>query len=126
MLAADSPLPAPSFPPLPLPLSLQGKEEVHGAPLGSADLKHTKAALGFSPDESFVVPAEVAEYYGAAAKAAAAKEAEWNVLFAKYAAVYPELASEFTRRFRGELPPLSAWFDKLPRYKPSDKADATR
>lgn len=30
-----------------------------GAPLGSADLKHTKAALGFNPEESFVVPDEV-------------------------------------------------------------------
>jgi transketolase len=104
----------------------QGKEEVHGAPLGAADLKHVKAALGFNPEESFVVPPEVAAYYAGAAAAAAAKEGEWQALFAKYAAAYPAEAAEFTRRFKGELPPLAAWFDKLPRYKSSDKADATR
>ena len=39
-----------------------------------------------------------------AKEAGAAREAEWNQRFAAYAAVYPELASEFTRRMKGELP----------------------
>src|SRR6185369_1326198 len=38
-------------------------------------------------------------------KAAGAEvEAEWNNRFAAYAKAYPELASEFTRRMKGELP----------------------
>ena len=104
----------------------QGKEECHGAPLGTADLKQTKAKLGFNPEESFVVPAEVAAYYREAAARAAANEAAWKDTFAKYATAHPTLAAEFTRRMAGELPPMSAWFDKLPRYTPGDKADATR
>jgi transketolase len=38
-------------------------------------------------------------------KAAGAKtEAAWNEKFAAYAAAFPELAAEFTRRMKGELP----------------------
>ncbi len=33
-----------------------------------------------------------------------AAEAEWNELFKRYAAAHPDLASELTRRYQGELP----------------------
>ena len=102
----------------------QGKEEVHGAPLGAADLKHTKKVLGFNPDESFVVPDDVREFYAGAGTLAATAETAWNAVFATYQASHPALVAEFSRRFTGELP--VGWFDKLPRYKPTDKADATR
>ena len=36
--------------------------------------------------------------------AGAAREAEWNERFAAYAAAYPELAAEFQRRIKGQLP----------------------
>jgi transketolase len=34
----------------------------------------------------------------------ATREAQWNALFSAYAAQYPELAAEYSRRQRGELP----------------------
>ena len=39
-----------------------------------------------------------------AVEAGAKAEGEWNELFAKYKAQYPELACEFERRMKGELP----------------------
>ena len=79
-----------------------GKEDCHGAPLGADEIALTRAALKWNHGP-FEIPADIyAEWDGKAAGAAA--EAEWNTRFAAYAAAYPELASEFTRRSKGELP----------------------
>jgi len=62
----------------------------------------TREAIGW-PYPAFEIPAEV--YADWDHKEAGAKtEAEWNDRFAAYAAAYPELAAEFTRRMKGELP----------------------
>ncbi|ASL28061.1 transketolase [Azotobacter chroococcum] len=80
----------------------QGKEECHGAALGAEEVALTRAALGWS-HAPFVIPAELYAAWDARA-AGAAREAEWNQRFAVYQAEYPELAAEFLRRSRGELP----------------------
>ncbi|WP_034619449.1 transketolase [Chitinibacter tainanensis] len=76
--------------------------DCHGAPLGDAEIALTREAIGW-PHAPFEIPADV--YAGWDKKAAgAALEAEWNALFAKYAAQYPAEAAEFTRRMKGDLP----------------------
>jgi transketolase len=102
----------------------QGTGEVHGAPLGAKDLANVKTALGFDPASSFVVPADVGEYYLAAGAKAAASAAAWSANFDAYKAAHPAKASEFTRRFEGRLP--EGWMDLLPRTKAGEKAPATR
>lgn len=101
-----------------------GTEAVHGAPLGKDDLRHVKSLLGFDPDASFVVPADVSAYYRTAIARGAAAEAEHAAAVAAYAAAHPADAAELARRFTGELP--AGWLERLPRFKPTDKADATR
>ncbi|HET8708193.1 MAG TPA: transketolase [Pseudomonadales bacterium] len=80
----------------------QGTEGVHGAPLGPDEIAATRANLGwnFGP---FEIPAEYKQAWDATA-AGAAREQAWNKLFADYQAKYPELAAEFSRRIKGELP----------------------
>ncbi|MBX9755908.1 MAG: transketolase [Pseudomonadaceae bacterium] len=80
----------------------QGKEDCHGAPLGADEIALTRAALGWKYGP-FEVPSEIYAEWDAK-EAGAAREAEWNQRFAAYAAAHPELASEFTRRMKGELP----------------------
>ena len=80
----------------------QGKEDCHGAPLGADEIALTRAALGWKYGPFEVPSAIYAEWD--AKEAGAAREAEWNQRFAAYAAAYPELASEFSRRMQGELP----------------------
>ena len=104
--------------------SKAGSEKAHGEPLGAASLKAVKTAFGFDPEASFVVPEDVAAYYAGAAAAAAGAEASWKGVLAAYEAAHPQRAAEFTRRMSGVLPP--ALLEKLPRYSPADKADATR
>jgi transketolase len=80
----------------------QGKEDCHGAPLGAEEIALTRAALGWTHGP-FEIPGEI--YAGWDAKeAGAAREIEWNQRFAAYAGAHPQLASEFARRMKGELP----------------------
>ncbi|ORX99058.1 transketolase [Basidiobolus meristosporus CBS 931.73] len=103
---------------------LQGSEKVHGAPLSNDDLAQLKSKFGFDPAQSFFVPQEVKDFYSSVQKRGSQCEDEWNVLFEKYSAQYPELAQELKRRVLNELP--AGWEDALPRYTPADPAVATR
>lgn len=76
--------------------------KAHGEPLGADEIKLTREALGWS-HEPFAIPDEV--YAGWDAKAAGlSAEADWNTRFDAYRAAHPELAAEFLRRMKGELP----------------------
>jgi transketolase len=72
----------------------------------------------------FVVPQEVYDIYHTHASEGAAAEQEWNKLLEKYAGEHKEDASELKRRMEGKLP--EGWQNKLPVYKPSDAAVASR
>jgi transketolase len=76
--------------------------KAHGEALGIEEVKLTREAMGW-PHEPFVVPQDVYRDWDGKAKGAAA-QAQWNERFAAYRAAYPELASEFLRRMKGELP----------------------
>ncbi|MDX3974687.1 transketolase [Shinella sp.] len=80
----------------------QGKEEVHGAPLGVDEVARTREHLGWK-HEAFVVPEPVMQAWDARPRGERA-EAEWNMLFAEYRKRYPDLASELERRSAGKLP----------------------
>ena len=80
----------------------EGKEECHGAPLGAEEIRLTKARLGWAYS-AFEVPNDVYAAWDGKEKGTA-QEQQWNGLFARYQAAYPELAAEFERRINGELP----------------------
>ena len=80
----------------------QGKESCHGAPLGDEEIALTRKELGWDYPP-FVIPEDIYAKWSAV-EAGAKAEGEWNELFAKYKAQYPELACEFERRMKGELP----------------------
>jgi transketolase len=80
----------------------QDSHDVHGAPLGAAEIEAARAYIGWTYP-AFEIPADVYAAWDAKAKGAAL-ETEWNTRFAAYAAEFPELATEFTRRMAGELP----------------------
>lgn len=101
----------------------QGTEKVHGSPLGEAEVKNVKKKFGLDPELTFNVPDEVRSLFDHT-EAGAKEEAEWNALFEKYTAEYPNEAAEIKRRFSGKLP--DGWKDNLPRYKPEDPAKGTR
>ena len=80
----------------------QGTESCHGSPLGDGEIDLTREALGWS-HAPFVVPEDIYAHWDARESGAQA-EASWNSALEGYRGVYPELADEFERRMRGELP----------------------
>ena len=79
-----------------------GTAGVHGAPLGAEEIAATRAALDW-PHPPFVVPDEIRESFDARDRGAR-QHADWQARFAAYRTAYPELAAEFQRRQRGDLP----------------------
>jgi transketolase len=80
----------------------QGSESAHGAPLGKDEVAAARENLHWSYPP-FEIPQEI--YAGwRAIDAGKQRESQWNALFDSYAKQYPELAAEFSRRTRNELP----------------------
>jgi transketolase len=79
-----------------------GTAKAHGEALGPDEIKLTREALGWT-SEPFVIPESVYSDWDAKAQGHAA-QTRWNVLLASYKKAHPELAAEFTRRMKGELP----------------------
>ena len=76
--------------------------KAHGEPLGADEIGLTRSALNW-PHAPFELPGAVYEEWDAK-KSGAKQEAAWNDKFAAYAKAFPDLAAEFTRRMKGELP----------------------
>uniref|UniRef100_UPI0025D35F52 transketolase family protein n=1 Tax=Tibeticola sp. TaxID=2005368 RepID=UPI0025D35F52 len=76
--------------------------KAHGEPLGDAEIALTREALGW-PHAPFEVPKAVYADWDATARGQAAEDA-WKQTFAAYKAAFPELAREFARRMKGDLP----------------------
>ncbi len=80
----------------------QGTASAHGAALGEDEIALTRKQLDWSAD-----PFEIPEHVQSAwdqREIGAMRQSEWQALFDQYQEVHPELAEEFLRRMRGELP----------------------
>jgi transketolase len=82
--------------------NLGGTDKVHGAALGDKEIAATREAIGW-PHAPFEIPQDIYEAWDATHKGAAV-EAQWNAVFIAYSNAHPELAKEFSRRTKGELP----------------------
>jgi len=80
----------------------QGKEEIHGAPLGEDEVARTRAHLDW-PHAAFVVPEAIRQAWDARPRGQAL-QAKWDALFASYQTRYPALAAELMRRNEARLP----------------------
>jgi len=81
----------------------QGTEATHGAPLGAAEVAAARDHLGW-PHAPFEIPPDIASHWDAREKGVR-HEQDWQKRFDAYSRQFPELAAEFSRRMRGELPP---------------------
>jgi len=100
-----------------------GTHEAHGSPLGEEEVRLTKLALGWDPDKKFYVPEAARNHFRKAVERGARAQQEWDERFTAYAHAYPELAEEWHRTLRGELP--LGWERDIPTFTPSESL-ATR
>ncbi|WP_420226840.1 transketolase [Pigmentiphaga litoralis] len=82
--------------------TMAGTHNVHGAPLGDKEISATRTAIDW-PHAPFEIPADVYAAWDAK-EAGQAAESTWNKCFAEYRTQFPELAAEFERRMKGDLP----------------------
>ena len=80
----------------------QGSNKTHGEPLGAAEIAATREHLGW-PWPPFEIPQDIRAAWDCREAGTAAQQS-WDSLFAAYAAAYPDMAVEFARRMRGDLP----------------------
>ncbi|WP_297456340.1 transketolase [Persephonella sp.] len=102
----------------------QDNPAVHGAPLSEEEARATKKALGFPEDKMFYIPQEALNHFRKAIDRGRELEEQWNKMFEEYKKAYPELAVEFERFIKGELP--EGWDEGLPVYTDTSKKIATR
>lgn len=106
--------------------NMAGTHDVHGAPLGDAEIAAAREKLGWS-HEPFVIPDDIYAGWDARSRGAA-QEASWQAAFDAYAEVYPEQAAEYQRRMAGDLPAdFSASAQAMiAELQAAGKADASR
>jgi transketolase len=97
--------------------------KAHGAPLGEAEVRATKEAMGFDPAVTFAVSDGVREHMAVVTERGAELQREWDGRAASWAAAYPDLARERELDLRGE--PREGWRDALPVF-PAGEEVATR
>jgi transketolase len=79
-----------------------GTHDVHGAPLGAAEVRAAREGLGWT-HPPFEIPAAIRASWDARARGARVHRG-WRELREAYARAFPTLAAELERRMAGELP----------------------
>ncbi|MEU6278213.1 transketolase [Streptomyces populi] len=93
----------------------QNTEAAHGSALGDDEVAATKRVLGFDPEKSFDVAAEVLAHTRRALDRGAQAKAEWEKGYAAWRTANPERAAEYDRIAATELP--AGWEEKLPVFE---------
>ncbi|ELA5751901.1 transketolase [Escherichia coli] len=86
--------------------------DCHGSALGADEVALVRERLQWSY-APFEIPGEIYAEWDATEKGAQVQQ-EWDALFADYAKQWPELAAEFTRRMKGDLP--AGWAENMQKY----------
>ena len=86
--------------------------DCHGSALGADEVALVRERLQW-PYAPFEIPGEIYAAWDAPEKGAQVQQ-EWDALFADYAKQWPELAAEFTRRMKGDLP--AGWVENMQKY----------
>jgi transketolase len=88
-----------------------GTHEVHGAPLGAAEIDAVRRQIDW-PYAPFEIPDAIYALWDGRMRGKVFED-NWNVRFTAYQAAFPVLAGEFSRRMGGELP--ADWSDEVAR-----------
>ncbi|MBZ5563920.1 MAG: transketolase, partial [Acidobacteriia bacterium] len=102
----------------------QDTADAHGSPLGEEEVKLTKQKLGWPLEPKFYIPEPARDQFHKCLERGETLVKEWEERLAVYRAAWPDLAAEWDRFVKRELPP--GWKDKLPKFSWTEKPMATR
>jgi transketolase len=98
--------------------------KAHGSALGGDEIAATKELLGFDPQQSFIVDAEVLSHTRQAVDRGRTAHEQWKPGFDAWRAANPDRAALLDRLQAQELP--DGWTDSLPVFPADAKGMATR
>ncbi len=81
----------------------------HGEPLGADNVAKTKETLGWPVEPAFLIPDDVAKYFGERKAAGAKAHAEWDAVYTDWKRANADLAKQFERARDGKLPDDLPW-----------------
>jgi transketolase len=96
--------------------------KAHGAPLGDAEVRATKEALGWDPDKKFYVPDDVREHMNVTQRGIDLEDA-WQRKLSAWSAKYPALREDWDQVQTGK--PRPGWVEALPEFEAGQEV-ATR
>jgi transketolase len=96
----------------------------HGSALGADEVAAVKEALGFDPQQSFIVEPEVLEHARQVVARGQEAHAQWQRSFDRWRQANVSGAALFDRLIDRQLP--AGWAEKLPTWEPDKKGVATR
>jgi len=96
--------------------------KAHGSPLGEAEVRATKEALGWDPDAKFLVSDDVRGHMNATERGIELEDA-WERRLAAWSAKYPDLREDWDQVHSGR--PRPGWIEALPEF-PAGEDVATR
>ena len=102
----------------------QDSFEAHGSPLGTEEVRLTKAALGWPAEPPFLIPEPVGAHFLQAVARGERAEAAWDERLSAYAEAFPDLAGELRQCMDGALP--EGWDADIPIFPADPKGMATR
>jgi transketolase len=102
----------------------QDNAGAHGEPLGVDGVRATKEFFQWPQEPCFHVPGDALVCFRRSQDQGDQWEQEWQDLYARYTAAYPEEAARFQQELQGQLP--DGWADDIPSFNPSDGPMATR
>ncbi|HVE68039.1 MAG TPA: transketolase [Solirubrobacteraceae bacterium] len=102
----------------------QDTASAHGSPLGDDEIRLTKQAYGWPPDETFHVPDEVLEHFATLRERGEAAEEEWAERMDGLKAADADAHAELTRILERRLP--EGWDRDVPKFHVDTGMVATR
>ena len=103
----------------------QDTSAAHGSPLGEDEVRLTKEAYGWDPDQRFYVPDEALRHFRQQTRERGAEvQTEWQERFDAYEREFPQEAALLQGINAGRLP--AGWDAELPRFDPNTDPIATR
>lgn len=82
----------------------QGQAKTHGAALGVEDIANIKKSFGLNPEEHFIIPEDVYDFFSDVAERGERYESDWASRLSNYGKEYPKEAAEFRLRVEGKFP----------------------
>lgn len=94
----------------------------HGEPLGADNVRKTKEALGWPLEPAFYVPDEALQFFREVGRKGGELRTQWQERYDAWRDAFPELAAQYERIGRRELPQNLPW----PSFDEKNGAVATR